>query len=146
MSVIRFSPKLSKKFLKKYYLHLISLDKKAIIRYNIIINKTNGDIEMADINENINTLEEEEVPVFTLTDEETGEEKDFVLLARGTVDDKMYFALEPADEDSDEYVILRVTEDGDDLILDSVDDDDEFDKVEDYFNDLFFSEIDYDAE
>jgi hypothetical protein len=39
-----------------------------------------------------------------------------------------------------------VFEDGDDIILESIDDDDEFEKAEDYFNDLFFSEIDYDAE
>ncbi len=102
---------------------------------------------MVDNNENINTIDDyEEAPVFTLTDDETGEEKDFILLARGTVDGQMYFALEPADEESDEYVILKVFEDGEDIILESVDDDDEFDKVEDYFNDLFFSEVDYDEE
>ncbi len=89
--------------------------------------------------------QEEEVPVYTLTDEETGEEKDFELLAEGTIDGQLYFALVPADdEDSDEYVILRVTEDGDDLILESIESDEEFEKAEDYFNDLFFSEVDYD--
>ncbi len=88
----------------------------------------------------------EEAPVFTLTDEETGEEMDFVLLARGEIDDNLYYALEPADEDSDEYVILRVKEDGEDIILESIDDDDEFDKAEDFFNDLFFNEVDYDEE
>ena len=81
----------------------------------------------------------------TLTDEETGEEKDFELLARAELDGKLYFALVPADdEDAEEYVILSVEEDGDDLVLSSIEDDDEFDKVEDYFNDLFFSEVDYD--
>lgn len=89
--------------------------------------------------------QEEEVPVYTLTDEETGEEKDFELLAEGTIDGQLYFALVPADdEDSEEYVILRVTEDGDDLILESIESDEEFEKAEDYFNDLFFSEVDYD--
>ena len=87
----------------------------------------------------------EEVPVYTLTDEETGEERDFVLLAEGTIDEKLYYALADAqDEESEEYVILRVTEDGEDLLLESVDDDDEFERAEDYFNDLFFSEVDYD--
>ncbi len=103
---------------------------------------------MADINNNLNNEEInelEESPVFTLTDEETGEEKDFELLAKATIDEKLYFALVPADEEeAEEYVILSVTEDGDDLILSSIDDDDEFDKVEEYFNDLFFSEVDYD--
>lgn len=97
-------------------------------------------------NENVNAPEEnDEAPVFTLVDEETGEERDFVLLAEGTIDEKLYYALADAqDEESEEYVILRVTEDGEDLLLESVDDDDEFERAEDYFNDLFFSEVDYD--
>ena len=83
--------------------------------------------------------------VYTLTDEETGEEVDFQLIARATIDDVLYFALVPADdEECEEYVILRVTEDGDDLILESIDDDDEFEKAEDYFNDLLFGEVNYD--
>ena len=83
--------------------------------------------------------------VYTLTDEETGEEVDFQLIARATIDDVLYFALVPADdEECEEYVILRVTEDGDDLILESIEDDDEFERAEDYFNDLLFSEVDYD--
>ena len=99
---------------------------------------------MTDFEKN-NNEELEESPVFTLTDEETGEECDFELLARATIDDNLYFALVPAgDEEAEEYVILRVTEDGDDMILESVDDDDEFEKVEDYFNDMLFSEVDYD--
>lgn len=101
---------------------------------------------MNDNMQNNNIEEMDEAPIFTLTDEETGEEKDFELLARGEIDGKIYFALAPADEESEEYVILRVLEDGDDLILESVDDDDEFEKAEDYFNDLFFNEIDYDAD
>ena len=47
-------------------------------------------------------------------------------------------------EDSEEYVILKVTEEGDEPILESIDDDDEFERVEEYFNDLLFSEVDYD--
>ncbi len=101
---------------------------------------------MSDNIENKNPQELEEAPIFTLTDEETGEEKDFELLARAEIDDNLYFALAPADEESEEYAILRVTEDGDDIVLESIDDDDEFDKVADYFDDLFFNEIDYDEE
>ncbi len=102
---------------------------------------------MADMEKNINEeVEELEEMVYTLTDEETGEELDFQLIARATIDEKLYFALIPAnDEECEEYVILRVTEDGEDLLLESIDDDDEFDKVEDYFNDLLFSDADYDA-
>ena len=102
---------------------------------------------MADMEKNINEeVEELDDVIYTLTDEETGEELDFQLIARATIDEKLYFALIPAnDEECEEYVILRVTEDGEDLLLESIDDDDEFDKVEDYFNDLLFSDADYDA-
>ena len=70
---------------------------------------------MADLEKNIPD-EELEDTVITLTDEETGEEVDFELYARATIDDKTYFALVPCDEESDEYVILRATEDGDDWV------------------------------
>ena len=101
---------------------------------------------MADIEKNIEETEELEDNIIVLTDEETGEEKEFELYARCTIDEKLYFALVPADEEGDEYVILRATIDGEDMIFETIDDDDEFEKVEDYFNDLFFSEVDYDEE
>ena len=83
--------------------------------------------------------------IYTLTDEDTGEEIDFQLIARATNDEVLYFALVPANDDEcEEYVILRVTEDGEDIILESIEDDDEFEKVEEYFNDLLFGEVDYD--
>ena len=41
-------------------------------------------------------------------------------------------------------VVYEADENGEDLLV-TIDDDDEFEKAEDYFNDLFFSEIDYDA-
>ena len=101
---------------------------------------------MSDMEKNlIEDIEELDDIIYTLTDEETGEEIDFQLIARATIDDQLYFALVPADdEEAEEYVILRVSEDGEDLILESIDDDDEFEKVEEYFNDLLFGEVDYD--
>ncbi len=102
---------------------------------------------MSDMEKKIDGEEIEELEdiIYTLTDEDTGEEIDFQLIARATIDDQLYFALVPADdEEAEEYVILRVSEDGDDLILESIDDDDEFEKVEEYFNDLLFGEVDYD--
>ena len=93
---------------------------------------------MADIK---NTEEKEEaLDVLTLTDGETGEEKDFELLEKAEIDGKIYFALLPVEEDAQEYVILRAEADGDDMTLETVDDDEEFDKVADYFDDLFFEE------
>ena len=99
--------------------------------------------------DNQNSIPEEELEssIITLTDEETGEEFEFLLIAEATIEDKLYYALMPKDdEESEEYVILSVSGEGDDQILETVDDDEEFEKVEDYFNDLLFNEIDYDAE
>jgi len=99
---------------------------------------------MADIDKDIEQ-NEELVDVYTLTDDETGESQDFELLAEATLEGARYFALAPIDEESEEYVILKVTEDGDEPVLESIEDDDEFERVEEYFNDLLFNEIDYDA-
>lgn len=104
---------------------------------------------MSDFEKNINGEEVEELEdiIYTLTDEETGEEIDFQLIARATLDDTLYFALIPAnDPECEEYYILSVREDGEDVILESIEDDDEFEKVEEYFNDLLFGEVDYDEE
>lgn len=91
---------------------------------------------MADIKNNEEM--EEALDILTLTDGETGEEKDFELLEKAEIDGKIYFALLPVEEDAQEYVILRAEADGDDMTLETVDDDEEFDKVADYFDDLFF--------
>lgn len=99
---------------------------------------------MADFEKNPELEEELDDNIITLTDEETGEEQDFEIYARATIDEKMYFALVPVDDDGEEYVILSATVDGDDLLFETIDDDDEFEKVEDYFNDLLFNEVDYD--
>ena len=99
---------------------------------------------MSDTKKNPEVEEELDENIITLTDEETGEEQDFEIWAQATIDDKLYFALVPVDDDGEEYVILKATVDGDDLLFETIDDDDEFEKVEDYFNDLLFSEVDYD--
>lgn len=85
---------------------------------------------------------------FTLTDEE-GNEIEFELIGAAELDGNQYYAFIPAEDDPDkefcEYTILKVTvEDGEESLV-SIDDDAEFDKVADYFDDLFASEIDYDA-
>jgi uncharacterized protein YrzB (UPF0473 family) len=52
---------------------------------------------------------------------------------------------EDKDDEFCEYVILKaVTVDGEETLI-SIDDDDEFDDIADYFDDLFSEEIDYDA-
>ena len=100
---------------------------------------------MADQDKNINLPEEEEeLGVITLTDEETGEDIDFEVYASANIDGNTYYALVPVDEQGDEYIILKATPDGEDVLFETVDDDDEFEKVEEYFNDLLFNEVNYD--
>ena len=99
---------------------------------------------MSDMEKDVQQNAEELVDIFTLTDDETGEEQDFELLAEATIEGCRYFALAPIEDDAEEYVILKVTEEGDEPILESIDDDDEFERVEEYFNDLLFNDIDYD--
>ena len=90
---------------------------------------------------------------FTLTDED-GNEIEFELIGTAEIKGVLYYAMIPADaadkaQASDdgfcEYVILRAEKDenGEDSLV-TIDDDEEFDKAEEYFNDLFFNEIDYD--
>lgn len=99
---------------------------------------------MTDVQNNYNE-EEEEILVYTLTDEETGEEIEFEFLEEASIDGKRYFALADLNEETDEYVILCVTGEGEDLVFSTIEDDDEFEKVEDHFNDMLFGEVDYDA-
>ncbi len=82
--------------------------------------------------------------IVTLTDLESGEEVEFEIYAKETIDDQVYYAMLRADKSEEEYVILKASEDGDDLLFETVDDDEEFEKVEAYFNDLLFGEVNYD--
>ena len=98
-------------------------------------------------NEKLNK-EEEEYDVYTLTDED-GNESEFTLIGSVEMKGNTYYALVPADLDEEseylEYVILKkAIEDGEEVLI-SVDDDDEYDDVADYFDDLFADEIDLDA-
>ena len=88
---------------------------------------------------------EEEVDVYTLTDEE-GKEEQFELLGEVELDGKTYYAMASLESDAEEYVILRVEIDGEEITLSTIDDDDEFDRVADVIEDQLFSEIDYDEE
>ena len=91
---------------------------------------------MADNNEREN--------IFTLTDEE-GNESEFELIGEMKIDEEDYLVLIPMDGDEDEYVILKVTvdENGEELLV-TIDDDDEFDRVADAFEDQFMDECDLD--
>lgn len=92
--------------------------------------------------------EMEEIECFTLTDEE-GNESQFEVIGTAILDDVTYYALTELDDQlnqiGDEYVILRLEKDeNDEDMLISIDNDEEFDRVADYFDDEF-SDIDYDA-
>mgnify|MGYP001165598740 CR=1 FL=1 len=82
---------------------------------------------------------------YTLTDED-GNESQFELIGSCELDGNTYMALIPV-EDGEEYVILKkeTDENGEDILV-TIDDDEEFDKVADIFEDELFSEIDYDGE
>ncbi len=93
-----------------------------------------------------NNVPEEEAQVFTLTDE-NGVETDFELLHTMDIDGETYLALIPVgDEESGEYVILKLIEEDGEEVLVTIDDDEEFEKVADLFDAELFGEIDYDAE
>lgn len=108
-------------------------------------------MEDKNIDVNENDGEEYESAVFTLTDED-GNEVEFEVIGQHEMNGEHYVALLPADggeadggdEEEWEYVILKLAKDGDEEILVTVDDDDEFDDIADYFDDLFSQEIDYD--
>ena len=87
---------------------------------------------------------------YTLTDEE-GNELQFEVIASAEIKGTMYYAMVPMDDEAAEegileYVILKAEkdEDGEDLLV-TVDDDDEFDDVADFFDDMLSDEADYDV-
>ena len=95
-------------------------------------------------------MTEEEAIFCTLTDED-GKEIDFEVIGEAEIDGTEYFAMEPVGaEDSDdgiiEYVLLKKEkdEDGEDVFV-TIDDEEEFDKVAAYFDDMFDDEADYDV-
>ncbi len=107
---------------------------------------------MAD-NKKFEEMAEELPETYTLTDEE-GNEFEVELLASFEFEGKQYKAITPVDVSSDkkggdqmiEYDILEVSlDDEGEEILTSIEDDEEFDKVADFFDDAFFGEVDYDA-
>lgn len=82
----------------------------------------------------------------TLTDEE-GVERDFDIIGTMQIDGNDYFALVACDSDEDEYIILKsvIEENGEEMLV-TIDDDDEFDKVADAFDNELMEEYDYDEE
>lgn len=101
---------------------------------------------MADKNLNNEEMNEN---IITLTDED-GKDIDFEIIADAELDGVVYYAMAPiggaeTNEGIVEYVLLKLEQDenGEDMFV-TVDDEDEFDKVADFFDDMFDSEEDYD--
>ena len=90
--------------------------------------------------------EEADLGIVTLVDED-GNESQFEIIGQHEENGQLYVALLPADTDIEsdewEYVVVKYVEDGDEAGFESIDDDAEFDRIADIFDDMF-SEIDYD--
>ena len=87
-----------------------------------------------------------EFETVTLTDEE-GVERDFDILAVMEFEGNEYYALVPTDSEEDEYIILkRESADGDGEVLITIDDDAEFDRVAEAFDNELMMEYEEDAE
>ena len=89
-----------------------------------------------------------EVEIYTLQDEE-GNEHEFELIGTCEKNGIKYYAMisvEDAEKNNDvcEYTILKTIVENGEESLGTIDDDDEFDDVADYFDDMFASEIDHD--
>lgn len=87
-----------------------------------------------------NDLEPDRV---TLTDEE-GVEREFDIIGTLEMDGNEYFALTAVDGAEDEYIVLKVIEENGEEVLVTIDDDDEFDKVADAFDNEMMEEVDFD--
>ena len=90
-------------------------------------------------NKEIEENEEYDPEIYILTDEE-GNEMNFALLGTLEHEGNVYKALMPVNEDGEEesidYVILKCNHDEDgEEIWETIDDDDEFDRIADIFDD-----------
>ena len=89
----------------------------------------------------------EDDEIYTLTDED-GVEKEFQLLGACELEGIEYLALIPLDDnEAGEYVILKheLDDNGEDMLV-TIDDDDEFDRVADFFEVQLFDEVDFDED
>jgi uncharacterized protein YrzB (UPF0473 family) len=107
---------------------------------------------MMDPQHEVNEMTQDELfddEIFVLTDED-GKEIEFALLGSCTLDDKLYLALIPADEadnPNSEYVIMKAEtdENGEDVLC-TIEDDDEFERIAEIFDDQLFDEEEEDVE
>ncbi|MBR6796100.1 MAG: DUF1292 domain-containing protein [Clostridia bacterium] len=98
---------------------------------------------MTDNHDNINELPEE-VETCVLVDED-GNESVFELIGELEIDGAEYLAFMPIESDDCEYVILKKERDenGEETLV-TIDDDDEFERVAEEFEDRLMDELDLD--
>ncbi len=72
------------------------------------------------------------------TVDENGEIVNFELFDIVEVEDKEYALLLPAEseEDNDEVILMRLTKEGEDYLFEAIEDDEEFDRVSEYIENL----------
>ena len=81
-------------------------------------------------------MENEENQLIETVDEE-GNVITFELYDIVEVDEQEYALLLPVEEeDNDEVVLMRITKDGDEYLFETIDDDDEFEKVANYVENM----------
>ena len=81
---------------------------------------------------------EEEEKQLIETIDENGEVVNFELFDIVEFEEKEYALLLPADskEDNDEVVLMRLTKEGEDYLFEAIEDDEEFNKVSEYIENL----------
>lgn len=79
-----------------------------------------------------------------LTDEE-GVEREFDIIGAMELEGNRYFALVAVDGAEDEYIVLKELEEDGEAVLITIDDDDEFDRVADAFDNEMMEEYDLDS-
>lgn len=77
--------------------------------------------------------------IITLIDEEENE-REFEIIATLEVDNTEYAILLPQDEETDEGIVFKITEEGGQEILECVEDDKEFNKVAKAYEELMKEE------
>lgn len=85
-----------------------------------------------------------EEPVIYVTFEDENKEVACDVLGIFEVDDVEYIALAPQDEE--DVLIYRYSEDGDDIKLDEISSDEEYEKVAAEFDELFFEGLEEETE
>ena len=111
-----------------------------------------ADDNFENVNDNDNNNDDDmEVEIYTLTDED-GKESDFELIGRIDENGQSYVALAPIDdeeenEEGDEagFVVLKVAEEDGEEIFVTIEDDEEFDRIADIFEDELMQDLDYDG-